>query len=76
MKVAISRHAIDRFKQRSKVAREDFQIVRLLTAMVLLKNPVVAGAWRLVNRGLVLVGVTENGKATVKSCWFIEKKAG
>lgn len=71
MTVRVSRHAIERFRQRSEVARQDHEIVRLLTAIVLLKrSPSAPGEWRIRNRGLVLAGITTGDTATVRSCWF------
>ena len=74
MVVRIRQHAIDRFRQRSKVARQDYEISRLLKAIVLLSSSAhQPGEWRLRSRGMVVVGETVGDIATVRSCWFLKE---
>lgn len=75
MVVRISQHALERFRQRSKVARQDFEVSRLLKAIVMLSDTArQPGEWRLKNRGMVVVGETVGDIATVCSCWFLKSR--
>lgn len=72
MKVRVSKHAIQRFRERSPNERNESHIVRLLTAIVLLSADAwKQSQWKIVNRKMVLVGVTNGDSATVRSCWFL-----